>query len=200
MPFKTNYAHELFNDCLFFRAQAKSLLSSDQKKANIFESRRAIRASFISLWNFWEYWINGEILSLSQRRVMEIKGVDRLDDDGKSSIQLNGLLRLSFDSKLDLFVLLSGIDVRVERELMKKIEEMKSTRNELVHPSHSKPFILEEKYVKRIDEGIETTRQFFSVLIRAGRYLPTTFGYLHDELPKDLVSVGYGHIRLEGQV
>jgi hypothetical protein len=199
LAFKTNYAHELFNDCLYFRNQAKSNFVSAEKNKRVFETRRAIRASFISLWNFWEYWINGEILSLSQSRIMKIKGVDRLDDDGEPSVHLDRLLRQSFDVKLDLFVLLSGIDVRREAAIMKKIEEMKSTRNKLVHPSRSKPFMFEDKYVEKIDEGIETTRQFFGLLIREGRYLETTFSYLHDNAPKDLVSVGYGHIQFESQ-
>ena len=127
---------------------------------------------------------------------MKIKGVNRLDDSGKSSIQLKRLLQLSFDNKLDLFVLLSGIDIRNERGLMKEIEEMKTIRNEFVHPSLTKPFFFEERFIEEIDQGIETTRQFFGVLIAAGRYLPTTFSYLQDEMPKDLVSIGYGYTRL----
>jgi hypothetical protein len=195
MPFKTNYGHELFNDCLFFRDQARNAFLDKRNK--IFEARREVRASFISLWSFWEYWINEEIYSLTQKQVMRIKGVERLGDDGESSIQLKSLLRLSFDNKLDLFVLLSGIDVRKERVLMREIEEMKTTRNELLHPSFTKPFIYEEKFIERIDQGIDTTRRFFSVLIGAGRYLPTTFSYLQDETPKDLVSIGYGYARFD---
>ena len=196
MPFKTNYGHELFNDCLFFRDQARTLNSSTQRKERIFEIRRAVRASFISLWNFWEYWINNEILSLTEDRVMKIKGVNRLEDhEINLTVQQNSLLRLPFDSKLDLFVLLTGIDARREAKLMARIERMKSTRNELVHPSRKKPFF-PEKYMAHIDEGIETTRLFFKALIEAKRYLPSTFGYLTDEEPRDLAGLGYGHIRI----
>jgi hypothetical protein len=195
MVFKTNYSHELFNDCLFFREEARTLLSGGQSNERVFEVRRAIRASLISLWNFWEYWINNEVISLTDDRVMKMKGVTSLEDhEIASTVQQNSLVRLPFDTKLDLFILLTGIDARREKKLMARIEKMKSIRNELVHPSRKKPFF-PEKYISNIDEGIETTRLFFRILTQAKRYLPATFGYLADEKPRDLRALGYGHFK-----
>ncbi len=76
--------------------------------------------------------------------------------------------------------------IHKEEGLLKKINAMKATRIELVHPSFRRPFVFEERYFREIEDGIVTTRRFFKFLTEAGRYIPSTLSYLNDEKSVDL--------------
>jgi hypothetical protein len=181
LPFKSRIDRELFNDCLYFKEHAERLISEDPKK-KVFEIRRALRASFTSLWIMWEAWLNDEVqFSIEKEGLTE-------------SVDLKALLRLNFNTKLDLFSILSGIDLRGQKALMERVEKIQRRRNSIIHVSWESRALLNELTVGEIDSAIKTTREFFSYLVGKGRYVSSTFRFLDDEKALDLLSEGYGYL------
>src|SRR5439155_25705284 len=111
-------------------------------------------------------------------------------------VQVQRILRLPFDVKLDLFVLLSGVDVRKEQNIMKNVAKMSEYRNDLLHGEQWKSLLYAERFLQEIDESITATRTFFRFITKAFGYLPTTYGFLDDDRPFDMVSRGYRFISL----
>ena len=181
MPFKFRTDRELFNDCLFFKEQAESLIKDDPKK-KVFEIRRALRASFVSLWMMWEAWLNDEVQFSIGKTSLE------------QSVGMKGLLRLSFDTKLDLFTILSGIDLKGQTALMKRVKKIQSRRNSIMHVSWESRSTIHALTLNEVEEAIKTTRMFFAYLTAKGRYIPTTFSFLEQQRSVDLLSEGYGYL------
>ncbi|MDE1852588.1 MAG: hypothetical protein KGI38_02440 [Thaumarchaeota archaeon] len=180
VPFKSRADHELFNDCLYFKEEAERLVADNPKK-NVFRIRRALRASFIWLWMMWEAWLNDEVqFSVAKR------GLDQ-------SVDMKDLLRLPFDTKLDLFTILSGIDLKSQAALMRRVKKAQTRRNSIVHASWESRALIHELTPAEIDSAIETTREFFAY-VGKGRYSPATFNFLKQQKSIDLLSEGYGYL------
>jgi len=197
MPFKTNLGHELFNDCLYFRKIARELLK-ENKRENIFEIRRALRNSSVSLSMFWEHWLGSTLYSFVTKRVWEIIDPTKPSIDSneiKKSVQLDRLMKQGFDLKLDLLVLLSGIDLKRDKTLKENLEKMREERNSILHQGSYDWTVGDEGFLERIDKAIETTRRFFSEVWEAkiGTKL-RLMKYLYNEDPIDLKTLGYGYL------
>ncbi|MDG6965030.1 MAG: hypothetical protein JRM83_08620 [Nitrososphaerota archaeon] len=185
MPFKSRIDRELFNDCLYFKEQAEDLITDDPKK-RVFEIRRALRASFVSLWMMWEAWLNDEV-QFSVEKVSQTADV-------------KAILRLPFDTKLDLFMILSGIDIKGQKSLMKRVKKIQSRRNSIMHVSWGSRSLIHALTPAEIDSAIKTTKEFFAYLVGKGRYIPATFSFLNQERSVDLLTEGYGYLgKLPGE-
>lgn len=194
MPFKNRSDIELFNDCLYFHKLAKDLLQNDEHD-HIFDIRRALRYSFISLWIFWEGWLNFSLKDILFKKIMSIKGQDSLEDtDLSSSVRLKRILGQSFDSKLDLLILFTNIDVRKEKRLLKKVEKIQKIRNRILHPALLEPYMPTHESLLELNEAIETTREFFKFWddSRGLKF----YEYLKSDEPLDLKSFGLGFIKI----
>tara|TARA_B100001971_G_C18221818_1_gene557704 strand:+ start:538 stop:1137 length:600 start_codon:yes stop_codon:yes gene_type:complete len=193
MPFLNKPSLELFNDCLYYRSIAIKLLEENRNE-DIFDIRRALRSSFISLWLHWEFWLNTQLDILIYRKVRSIKKEKSLDEKTvNSTTGLKRLLNLNIDTKLDLVVLLFGIDIRNQKKLMKEITLMKAERNKLMHPKLVGSHFHAEEFLSKLNKAINTTREFFKFWDKQEG--SKIYDYIDFDKPVDMKTMGFGVIR-----
>jgi len=164
-------------------------------KDNVFEIRRTLRFSFVSLWMYWEHWLNSLIDYLVTDRIWSMIDPSKAGSiDEKTvaaSVRADRIGRLDFETKIDLVVLLTGIDIRKNKNLQKFLE-LREHRNRILHQGQWKWSVTPGEFIERLDEGIRTTRGFFEFWARNRGVKPDE--YLYYEEPVDMRSLGYGYL------
>jgi hypothetical protein len=198
MPFSNHQGLELFNDCLYFCKQARELMEHDNKK-NVFEIRRALRFSLVALWVYWEYWLNSSLYSLITDKVWRINDPTKAGSIDErtinASVSIGRINRMNFDTKLDLIILLTGIDIRKSKDL-KEFLEIREVRNRILHQDkwYWSMSMSENELLEKLNKGIHATRGFFKFWATKRGTKPDE--YLYYEEPVDMVDRGYGYIQL----
>lgn len=198
MPFTNHQGLELFNDCLYFRKQARELMEYDSKK-NVFEIRRALRFSLVALWVYWEYWLNSSLYHFITDKVWRINDPTKASSIDErtvnASVSIDRINRMNFDIKLDLIILLTGIDIRKNKDL-KEFLEIKEVRNRILHQDkwYWSMSMSESELLEKLNKGINATRGFFEFWATKRGTKPEK--YLYNEEPVDMVDLGYGYIEL----
>jgi hypothetical protein len=184
---------ELFNDCLFYRRQAKDLYEGD-KSGNIFGIRRSLRNSFVCLSLYLESRVNEAVYGAITKRLFELKHADQL---GNEEIErFDRFSKLDFGLKLDLLELLSGANLKEDSKLNKGLKRFQTTRNAIIHTGQYGWNESYEDYMAKIDDGIATTRRFVALL--HSKRLTSEDKFLSNEEPVDMTKLGFGYLTLRG--
>jgi hypothetical protein len=203
LPLVTNIGFEQFNDCLYYRKVAKELMAKDER-ANIFEIRRALRSSFVSLWTYIDSQITLALFSTISKHLSTVKKEGNLS--GEELSKFRNLLKMSFESKLGILELLTGSDLHSQKVVNDSLRRLQEIRNDIVHSGHfganfgrgNSRMFSNQEFLEIVALGIATARAFTAILAADG--LAPNYDFLINEEPVDLTKHGLGFFGFEGPI
>lgn len=185
---------EWFNDCLYFRKQAKDLYEEDRRE-NIFGIRRSLRSSFVCLSIYLESRVNEAVYSSITKRLFELKNATSLSNQELE--RFDRFSKLDFELKLDLLELLTGANLKENPKLNAGLRRLRETRNKILHAGQYGWDESYEGYMSKIADGIATTKAFIAFL--HSKRLTSKDDFLSNEEPVDMTKLGFGYFKFPGE-